>query len=69
MYTISKCVSQINVRETYHVMRWVEINSVDSVIPLVNNWGLTSVDKNARYFLQGCTVHDKKNLRQLNTYK
>ena len=50
-------------------MHWVEINSVDSVIPLVNNWGLTSVDKNARYFLQGCTVHDKKNLRQLNTYK
>ena len=31
MYTISTCMSQISVRETYHVMHWVEINSVDSV--------------------------------------
>lgn len=48
MYTISTCISQISVRETYHVMHWVEINSVDSVT------------QNARYFLQDCTVHEKK---------
>ena len=44
MYTINTCISQISFRETYHVMHWVEINSVDSVTHLVNNWGLTSVD-------------------------
>lgn len=60
MYTISTCISQISIRENYHHMHWVKINSVDSVIHLANNWGLTSVDKNARYFLQDCTVHEKK---------
>lgn len=29
----------------------------------MNNWRLTSVDKNARYFLQGCTVHEKKKFK------
>ena len=52
MYTISTCISQITVRETYHVVHWVEINSVDSVT------------QNARYFLQDCTVHERKNLRR-----
>lgn len=68
MYKISTCISQISITETYHVMHWVEINSVDCVIHLVNNWRLTSVDKNVKYFLQGCTVHEKKNLQQYNTY-
>ena len=33
-------VQQISIRETDCIMQWIMIYSVDSVIHLLNNWGL-----------------------------